>query len=190
MSKAARFDIKNVDQLAKNLAAPYYGTDRIVGTTYQVLIETIVENIVRRLTGMRIPVSETAMSLALGKPFEGMFYFGEAPDVVKEQDYTDSAMTGLQTAPGQFVGQYLMSVFKKGFVLPRFDFRDMAVTALSKSVSRPLMKFLAEFLPKKLNDQINVLNVMLLSQKKYGAGYFVKEDDGGLVINEADLRRR
>ena len=187
MENSSRFQFKEFMKVPKNLIAPYYGTDRLMGQTYSILVETIVENIVRRLISKRIPIMDTALALTLGKPFEGMFYFGEAPDTIGNEDFLDSVMAGAQTTPGQFVGQYILETCKKGFHFPSGDFVDMLVVLASKALSRPTMGFAAGFLPQNLNDQLAVVNAVLTSQKRIGFSSFmdVSKSAGG-----KDLRRR
>jgi hypothetical protein len=165
-----KFDFKDIMRVPENLIAPYYGTDRIFGQTYVILVETIVENIVRRLISRRVSVTDTALGLALGKPFEGMLYFGEDPPPFTAEDsgMLDNAMIGLQTAPGQWVGQYLLETFRHGFHFPRGDIMDALVVAASKALSRPLMGFASKFMPKNLNDQLAVVNALLRSQREAG----------------------
>ena len=149
MAGDPRFDMKNFTEIFKNSVAPFYGSDRIVGTSYVVLVETLVESVIRRLAGMQIGIFSTAASLALGKPFEGMFYFGEEPGPPAVQEYMDSALSGLQTTPGQFVGQYLVATFGSGFHVPGFNIKDMLLTAAAKTLSRPLMTFIDGYMPNE-----------------------------------------
>jgi hypothetical protein len=167
---ANKFDFKNIMNVPENLIAPYYGTDRIFGQTYVILFETIVENILRRLISRRVPVMETALGLALGKPFEGMLYFGEEPPPFSAQGVSmfTNALVGLQTAPGQWMGQYILETFRKGFHFPRGDIVDALIVSASKALSRPLMGFASGFMPKNLNDQLAVVNALLRSQRNVG----------------------
>ena len=180
MAKDTRFDMKNFTEVFTNSVAPFYGSDRIVGTSYVVLVETLVESVIRRLVGMKTGIISTAASLALGKPFEGMFYFGDEPPPPATQEYMDSALSGLQTTPGQFVGQYLVSTFSKGFTMPGFDVADMILTAAAKTMSRPLMTFIDKYMPNDLQKQIVVVNRILARQRSIGLKQmFATADDGG-----------
>ena len=166
--KPSRFDFENITEVFKNSYAPYNGIDQIVGTTYFVLVETIVETIVRRLVSKRIPMTDVASALMLGKAFEGMFYFGEDPEEPGEQKIQDAALSGAQTAPGQFVGQYLLSIFQKGFTMPSFDLVDMLVTVGSKTISRPVVGWLDGLMPKDLKSKVDLLNHLLRAQRRNG----------------------
>ena len=175
----SRFDFKNITQVFKNAVAPFNGTDALIGTTYIVLVETIVESIVRRLVSKKQSMNDIFLALTLGKPFEGMFYFGAEPLPPGQQDYGDAALSGAQTAPGQFVGQYLVSTFYKGFRMPGFDIVDMALTVGSKAASRPVLKFLDDILPDDLTLKADVINTILQRQRAHGLNSLLSDDKGG-----------
>ena len=189
----SRFDMKNFTNIFKNSIAPYYGTDRIAGATYQVLIETIVENIVRRLAGKRVPVLYSAGSLAIGKSFEGMFFFGDDPLAPRLADWVTSFTDGLKTTPGQYLGQYILTILDKGFVLPSPDLMDAAVTAVAKGLSRTAMKAIGGYLPNNLQTQNDVVTIILQRQKAAGLSGLMAEEppqrpSGGM--DDDGLRRR
>jgi hypothetical protein len=179
MDSSQKFDFTEVMRVPENLIAPYYGTDRIFGQSYVILVETIVENILRRLISRRVPVTDTALGLALGKPFEGMLFFGEepAPFTADDSEMMDNALIGLQTAPGQWVGQYLLETFRHGFHFPRGDIMDALIVAASKALSRPLMGFASGVMPKNLNDQLAVVNALLRSQRNAGLSTWMAKED-------------
>jgi hypothetical protein len=156
---------KQAKNIFNNAVAPFYGTDRIVGTSFNIAVNVLVETTLRQMVGWKkVPMFDKIAYHALSQPFIG--------GVLASGDYTkagegkmyDAFADGARGIPAVLLGQYILYTLYGGFHIPKLDMSELMVVAATKLLSRPIVSSAAAWLPKQLKDQIGVIDSIYASQ--------------------------
>jgi hypothetical protein len=164
-------DDKSIVNVAHNIAHPVYGPEkdagRVIGTSFSVAMEVLVESIVRKFAmGQKQTIMRTAIKHMISQPFHGgLAPFGEKWTNAGDATYTQSFMDGAKGVPAVLFAQYIMNVFDRGFHIPAIDIKELLVTAGTKTITRPLMATVYKWLPKTVTDQLAVLDAIYNAQR-------------------------
>ena len=159
---------KDLGNVPRNLIAPVAGTRPIIGAAQYVLLECVVEKIIRKAakaTDYRWRDLFVIHSLSL--PFIGGFgkILSPAPVAVESAMY-DQLQDGLGGSIAVFYAQYISETMSKGFYVPRPTVRDVLITVLAKVVTRPLLALISRFMPAELRNGVVALNRVFGLQKE------------------------
>jgi hypothetical protein len=148
-----------------NMIAPYAGSDRIVGTTFNVAAEVIVESAVRMMIGQKkLNWFDMVAYHAISQPFMMAFLAsGDLTDVGKG-DYWDQVVDGFRGVPAVLLAKYILFTYYRGFFVPGFDWKELLMTAGTKTITRPIVHTVQKWLPKTLQDQLAVVDAIYKSQ--------------------------
>ena len=149
---------------AKNLVLPFSaGTTAAIGGVEYVTIEVLVDMILRMI--LRAPkrgVFQLAVIHALTLPMIGGItkLYGDAPIDYSSGTLLNQTKDGAMGVPAVFLAQYIYSSAFRGFYIPSgFSMRDILVTILAKTVTKPLISSVWRFLPKEMvQDTLTQLN--------------------------------
>ena len=155
---------------AKNLTLPFSaGTNAAIGGVEYITIEVLVDMILRMI--LRAPkrgVFQLAVIHALTLPMIGGItrLYGDAPIDYSGGSLLDQTKDGASGIPAVFLAQYVYSSAFRGFYIPRgFSMRDILVTALAKTVSKPLISSVWRFLPQAMvKDTLSQLNSLFRAE--------------------------
>ena len=148
-----------------NAIAPYAGTDRIVGTSFNIAAEVVVESAVRKLVGQKkLEWFDMVAYHAISQPFIGAFVAGGDLRPVGKGTYTDQTIDGFRGVPAVLLAKYILYTYYRGFFLPGFDWKALLMTAGTKTITRPIVHTAQKWLPKTLQDQLGVVDALYASQ--------------------------
>ena len=148
-----------------NMIAPYAGSDRIVGTTFNVAAEVIVESAVRMMIGQKkLNWFDMVAYHAISQPFMMAFVAGGDLSGVGTGSYMDQAIDGFRGVPAVLLAKYILYTYYQGFFLPGFNMKELLLTAGTKTITRPIVHTVQKWLPKTLADQIAVVDAIYGSQ--------------------------
>lgn len=141
---------------------------QVVGAIELVVVEVAVSKIVRAILNMENRgIFELAFIHLLSIPFLGGVGapFGPQGSVVANQEgYTGAFKDGAKGIPGVLVAQYIVNTAYKGFHIPWFNFKDLLITAGTKTITRPLVYSVAAKLPEAMADGFLVLDALINRQ--------------------------
>ena len=148
-----------------NAVAPFAGSDRIVGTTFNVAAEVLVESAVRKMVGQKkIEWFDMVAYHAISQPFMMAFVAGGDLTEVGRGTYKDQAIDGFRGVPALLLAKYILYTYYQGFFLPGFNMKELLLTAGTKTITRPIVHTVQKWLPKTLADQIAVVDAIYGSQ--------------------------
>ena len=136
--------------------------DLVLGSAQLVVIEVIVSKLIRKILGMGgRGFAELAAVHAVSLPFLGGFSgFFEGNNQVGGSSQMNAFQDGAKGVPAVFMAQYVVNVAAKGIHVPKFSFKEMLVTAASKTLSRPLIVLMYPKLHKALQNNFRQVNRM------------------------------
>ena len=115
---------------------------QLLGTAEYVAIEVAVSKIVRNVLRMENRnITELAAVHILSIPFLGGAGapFGQVQGVGNGPSYTQALKDGAKGVPAVLLAQWVFNTAYKGFHLPWFSVKDIAITAGAKALSRPIV---------------------------------------------------
>lgn len=136
--------------------------DLVLGSAQLVVIEVVVSKLIRKILGMGgRGFAELAAVHAVSLPFLGGFSgFFEGNNQVSGSSQMNAFQDGAKGVPAVFMAQYVVNVAAKGIHVPKFSFKEMLVTAASKTLSRPLIVLMYPKLHKALQNNFRQVNRM------------------------------
>ena len=136
--------------------------DLVAGSAQLVAIEVIVSKLIRKILGMGgRGFAELATVHAVSLPFLGGFSgFFEGNNQVSGSSQMNAFQDGAKGVPAVFMAQYVVNVAAKGIHVPKFSFKEMLVTAASKTLSRPLIVLMYPKLHRALQTNFRQVNRM------------------------------
>ena len=162
------FEFENFMNVPLNLVAPFASTDRIGGAAMLVTAEVITAKILRKfISAPAISWAELAFIHLVSLPFlGGPVGFFDVNTPLTDSDFQKSAMDGLKGVPAVLLSQFIVSTANVGYHVPKFNMRDVLVTAAAKVLTRPLLQMTKGFFPKELTAQLKVMNRIVQKQAK------------------------
>ena len=140
---------------AKNVVLPFAsGADVAIGSVEYVTIEVIVDMLLRSiLRAPRRGVVDLAIIHTLTLPIMGGIsrLYADAPIAYGSGTLIDQTKDGAAGIPAVFLAQWMYGISSQGLRIPRgFNWRDIMVTAIAKTATKPLISALWPFLPDKM----------------------------------------
>lgn len=134
----------------------------VAGSAQLVAIEVIVSKLIRKILGMGgRGFAELATIHAVSLPFlGGLSGFFDANQQYSNQDQTNALQDGAKGVPAVFFAQYIVNVAARGLHVPKFSFKEVLVTAASKTLSRPLIVLMYPKLHRALQTNFRQVNRM------------------------------
>ena len=117
-----------------------------------ILSEALVSYLARwTFGGEKMSFMKLVMLHAIANPLHGGIEetLGAAEVTYKGGEYTDQFAKSVSNIPGVFVAQYIVNTPDKGIRMPGFSLKDVLLTAGSKIVTRPILKFLYDNGPEQ-----------------------------------------
>ena len=136
--------------------------DLVAGSAQLVLVEVLVSKIIRKILGMgNRGFAELAAIHAVSLPFlGGLSGFFAANKAISGQGYGSAFQDGAKGVPAVFLSQYLINTAARGMHLPKVSFKEVLVTAASKTLTRPLIVLAYPKLHKSLQANFRSVNRM------------------------------
>ena len=164
--------------IPRNVVEPFnfYVEGQLVGAVSTVATEVIMSKIIRMLMGDQKGILDLAYIHALSLPFLGGLQFGAPADRISKRvsGYTQQFIGGAKGIPAVLLAQYLVDTFTTGFHVPWFNMRDLLITAASKTLTKPLLFTVREYLPVIMANGIDIHEILVQLQEGASFG-----DDAG-----------
>lgn len=145
------------------------GGSRLLGTAEYVAIEVAVSKIIRSVLRMENrSIWELGFIHLLSVPMLGGAA-GAFPTVTPIQattEFSTALFDGAKGIPATLLAQWVYNTVYKGFHFPWFNFKDLLITAGSKSLSRALVYALRDMLAQlSLVDALAVIDELVRQQQ-------------------------
>ena len=136
--------------------------DLIAGSAQLIAIEVLVSKVIRKILGMGgRGFAELAAIHAVSLPFlGGLSGFFEPNKALSGQTQTSAFQDGAKGVPAVLLSQYIINTASKGIHIPKFSFKEVLVTAASKTLTRPLIVLMYPKLHKALQGSFRAVNRM------------------------------
>ena len=136
--------------------------DLVAGSAQLVAIEVIVSKLIRKILGMGgRGFAELAAIHAISLPFlGGLSGFFDANKALAGQTTSGAFMDGAKGVPAVLLSQYLINTAARGIHVPSFSFKEVLVTAASKTLTRPLIVLAYPKLHRSLQNNFRSVNRM------------------------------
>ena len=147
----------NVANVFNNAILPFdFRRDKhlIQGAIQLITLEVLVAKIIRKVLGMGgRGFVELAAIHAVSLPFlGGLSGFFAAPANVGGSTQYQAVQDGAKGVPAVLLSQYIVNTAIKGFHVPKVSFKEILVTAASKTLTRPLIVLMYPKLHQSLQD--------------------------------------
>lgn len=144
----------SAEVLLYNVTAPI--TNDIQGAILYVGLEVVVSKLIRRFIGGARGWLELIFTHTLSLPFLGGVHgLFEKPlrgsmdaNTSAEYGVTDQLFDGAMGVPAVLIAEFLLEVFFRGIHMPKLQIKEIAVTAGSKIITRPITVQLYKFMPE------------------------------------------
>ena len=73
---------------------------------------------------------------------------------------------GAKGIPAVILAQYILESFSKGFHAPWFNLKDLLITAGTKAITRPVVGFVYDYLPRNVQQSLEVLEQLFIRQRE------------------------
>ena len=157
---------KSIANVLKNPIAPAFlakegetSKTTIGGYAYNVALEVVVESIVRYFAKAKRNVMDMTATHALSQAFHGGL-MPWAGAYNSDGTWPDAVKDGAKGIPAVLAARYCVEVFHSGFFMPKFNFKELMITAGSKTATRPVSKMIKKWLPKTITDQATVIDAL------------------------------
>ena len=134
---------------------------------FEVLVDMILRRIIRAPTRR---LFDLIMIHTISLPLMGGFsaITGSESQSWGSGDIMSHTKDGVYGVPAVFAAQYIVSSFSQGVHIPgKFSVRDILVTVISKTATKPLIKAIWKFLPKAMvQDSLEAVNSMIVAQQR------------------------
>lgn len=154
MSSKSKVGEGKVMNVFTNLIAPYYDSSRFGGTVGYAATGAVNEWIVRWILKRKISLMDLGASHVLAEPFLGVTgYYPTTP--LSKAKTTENIFGGARHGVAVLIGQWLVSVFRQGFVFKMPSFMNALIVIGSKSLGRAELGVLFANLPVTLQGQLD-----------------------------------
>ena len=149
-------------------------TKLLMGSLEYIAAEVIVAKMVRKvMKADNKGYLQLAYIHALSLPFMGgaAGFFDASSGYVGTDNqgqavgFTTNIMDGAKGIPAVLLAQYIIDSMTKGFHVPWFNFKDLLITAGSKSLTRPIVGFVYKYIPDNAADNLRVLEILFSRQR-------------------------
>ena len=136
--------------------------DLVMGSVQLVAVEVIVSKLIRKILGMGgRGFAELAAIHAVSLPFlGGLSGFFDANKQLSGQKFGGAFQDGAKGVPAVLLSQYLINTAARGIHVPSFSFKEVLVTAASKTLTRPLIVLMYPKLHRSLQGNFRSINRM------------------------------
>ena len=163
-------DPNAAEVLLYNITAPI--TNDIQGAVLYVGLEVIISKLIRRFIGNARGWLELIFTHSISLPFLGPIHGLMAKplrgsldaNTSPKYEVTDQLMDGLMGVPAVLIGEYILETFYRGIHMPKLAMRDIAVTAGSKIITRPISVQLYKFMPEGQAASMLLMEAILARQ--------------------------
>ena len=149
-------------------------TKLVMGSLEYIAAEVVVSKLVRKI--LKADTKgwlQLAYIHALSLPFMGGaagFFDQNSGYVGTDRDggpvgFSSTLMDGAKGIPAVLVAQYIIDSTVKGFHVPWFNLKDLLITAGAKSLTRPLVSMVYEYIPANAQDNLRVLDILIQRQR-------------------------
>ena len=150
-------------------------TKLLMGSLEYIAAEVVVAKVVRKM--IRADNKgwlELAYVHALSLPFMGGTAAFFDPNQAYEGDDSSGKKIGFGThltdgakgIPAVILAQYILESFSKGFHAPWFNLKDLLITAGTKAITRPVVGFVYDYLPRNVQQSLEVLEQLFIRQRE------------------------
>ena len=154
----------SVQNVVKNLVAPFSSGNLAFGSAEYVGTEVVISWLIRRLMSMPRPLVKMAIIHGLSLPLMGGAAGFATPPSAYQAGYTDQATSGAKGIPAVLAAHYIYQVFESGFKFPSGGLKEYLVTAAAKVLSRPVLSVVHGYLPAAGQDALAVLHELIVRQ--------------------------
>jgi hypothetical protein len=170
--------------IGKNALMPvdFRITTQVGGAAFYVTAEVLVSWLLRKvIKAPAIPLKDLAIVHAMSLPLIGGM---QAPmeannSLAYEAPLTEQFMAGAKGIPGLMAAVYAHQTFLKGFHRPQLSFKDVAIMAVAKTLTRPLLSFAYGAIPDAGRNGLDVIEHLQSLQRVNSR--LVSEDDPDFV---------
>ena len=158
--------VSQLSNIAANAAAPVMDQGLVLGSVEYVLLEAAVSMLLRRvIKAARRPFLEEVVLHTISLPFLGGLGvpFGKAGN--PREPYTRQFIDGTKGIPAVFLAQYVQATGQKGFHLPSLNVNDIVITAIAKTITRPITKTIFDFAPAVIREHIERVRILVGRQE-------------------------
>jgi hypothetical protein len=166
----------------QNHIAPF--THGISAPITYIALEVLVSKLIRRFVGTNLGWMELLQIHTLSLPFIGplmgwfdppikhqAFVKKKATTEADKYAFTDQLMDGAKGIPAVLFAEYILETFRRGFHYPKMRFKDIAVTAVAKTATRPLTVAIFPYLPADNRASYLVLEAIFAKLAVTSRGY-------------------
>ena len=137
------------------------------GTLQIIAVEVLMSKLIRVMLKMEnksfgrlILVHSISMPL-----IGGLVGFVDPPTQLKDgPTLAEAFMGGVKAVPAVFMAQYITNTALKGLHVPKLSIRDILITAASKILTRPLLKYVYGYMPAAVQGNFDANDDMVLQQ--------------------------
>ena len=147
-------------------------THGLAAPIFYVLAEVLVGKTARRFMGRNMSWTELLqihiLSLPLigsslqfyDKPLKHPAWSPKAATGDEIYAYSDQFMDGARGIPAVLFAEYVLETFARGFHIPKFVFKEIAVTAFTKTITRPISVMILPYLPSDFQASYMILEAI------------------------------
>jgi hypothetical protein len=139
----------------------------LLGSAEYIALEVFVSAVVRKIMKAPKGYMELVAIHAISLPFMGgaVGFLDNNRDMRKSPtQWGELFMDGAKGVPAVLLAQWVVATFYSGFAFPWFNMKDLLITAGSKTITRPLMAMIIDYLPADLQDALDLLAGVITKQ--------------------------
>ena len=170
-----------------NIVVPFdpRKTKLLMGSLEYIAAEVVVAKIIRKIIKQdNVGWLHLCYVHALSLPFMGGaagFFEGNADyeakdDAGKNLGFGQQFQDGAKGIPAVLIAAWIVASFTKGFHAPYFQMKDLLITCGTKAITRPVVGFIFEYLPKDAQYNLRVLDQLIEMQRKKSTLYSKPKD--------------
>ena len=137
------------------------------GTIQLIAVEVLMSKLIRvalrmenKSFGRLILVHSISMPL-----IGGLVGFADPPTELKDGPTLAQAFVGgLKAVPAVFMAQYITNTALKGLHVPKLSVQDILITAASKILTRPVLKYVYGYMPDAVQNNFDANDDMVVQQ--------------------------
>lgn len=138
-----------------------------LGFAEKVFVEVAVSKILRKILRMdNKGILHLAAIHYASMPLMGglMAPFGAPNKITKAATYGEAFTDGIKGVPAVYLAQYIVNTGVSGLHTPKFSISDAGITAVAKAITRPLMKFLTQYLGTDIDQHFQTAEALIRRQ--------------------------
>jgi hypothetical protein len=137
------------------------------GSVQVVLIEVMMSKLIRMALRMdNISLGKLVIIHAISLPLVGGIVGFSEPQVglADGPAYSAAFMDGAKGVPAIFLAQYITNTALQGLHAPKLKITDILITASSRILTRPLLNFLYQYMPKAVQGNFDANDDLVRAQ--------------------------